>query len=570
MGTVYRETYTKPLPPDAELYTRKGERFARWRDRQGRKRTAKVTATTTGDRLLIEAGTYIAKYRDGSGRLCKVSTGCRSEDAARAVLGELERRAELVRANVLTVEQDAASEHQCTTLAEHVKAYAAHQKAKGCHPHRIQADRRRVECVAAALTWRRLGDMSGEALTRWLGTQREGTMTPANSNEYRRSLVGFANWCKRTGRLVVNPFEHVAAVDADPQRKPRALNADELRRLLRVARLRPLAEYGRETVKLSAAAEPAERSSRRTWTKAPLTFDGIEAAAERGREALAKRPDLIAELERVGRERALIYKMLVLTGLRKGELASLTVGQLDLDAPTAYATLKAADEKAGRGADVPLRADLAADLRQWVSDKLEAVRRQARATGGPLPVKLPHGSPLFNVPTGLLRILNRDAQAAGIPKRDDRGRTVCLHGMRHTFGTHLSKAGVPMRTAQAAMRHTDPMLTMGVYTDPALLDVAGSLDALPPLPLDDGPSAERTKATGTDARTLVPLLVPMAVNSCTDGATADKARRNGDSLRFAVSGGIDNGRTSLSMKDKVEPKGIEPSTSALRTQRSPN
>lgn len=55
----------------------------------------------------------------------------------------------------------------------------------------------------------------------------------------------------------------------------------------------------------------------------------------------------------------MIYKTLVLTGLRKGELASLTIGNLDLDGPTAYATLDAGDTKAGQAADVPLRADLA-------------------------------------------------------------------------------------------------------------------------------------------------------------------------------------------------------------------
>ena len=43
MGTVYRETYTKPLPDDAERFTRKGERFARWTDKGGRKRTERVT-----------------------------------------------------------------------------------------------------------------------------------------------------------------------------------------------------------------------------------------------------------------------------------------------------------------------------------------------------------------------------------------------------------------------------------------------------------------------------------------------------------------------------------------------
>jgi integrase len=51
--------------------------------------------------------------------------------------------------------------------------------------------------------------------------------------------------------------------------------------------------------------------------------------------------------------------------------------------------------------------------------------------------------------------------------------------LRHTFGTHLSKAGVTPRVAMAAMRHSSLELTMNIYTDPALLDVAGAIDVLP-------------------------------------------------------------------------------------------
>ena len=47
----------------------------------------------------------------------------------------------------------------------------------------------------------------------------------------------------------------------------------------------------------------------------------------------------------------------------------------------------------------------------------------------------------FTVPAGLIRILDRDLRAAGIPKVDERGRTVDVHAPRHTFGTLLSKAG---------------------------------------------------------------------------------------------------------------------------------
>lgn len=121
----------------------------------------------------------------------------------------------------------------------------------------------------------------------------------------------------------------------------------------------------------------------------------------------------------------------------------------------------------------------------------------------PIPAALPADEPLFEVPEGLVRMFDRDLVFAGLArvekrggkevvvKTDDRGRTIDIHALRHTFGTHLSKAGVPLRTAQAAMRHSDPSLTANVYTDPKLLDVAGAVASLPDLPLGTarGPAA---------------------------------------------------------------------------------
>jgi integrase len=79
----------------------------------------------------------------------------------------------------------------------------------------------------------------------------------------------------------------------------------------------------------------------------------------------------------------------------------------------------------------------------------------------------------------MVAIFDLDLAAAGIDKRDERGRTLDVHALRHTFGTHLSKAGVPPRVAQAAMRHSTLNLTMNIYVDPTLLDVAGAVNALP-------------------------------------------------------------------------------------------
>ncbi|MCH8913498.1 MAG: site-specific integrase [Planctomycetes bacterium] len=289
--------------------------------------------------------------------------------------------------------------------------------------------------------------------------------------------------------------------------------------------MRPVAEFGRAKVKLP----PDECKGRRTWRRAPLTLDTLDAAAERGRKSLAKRPDKIVEFERLGRERGLIYKTLLLTGLRQGELASLTVGQLELDGPTAYAVLDAADEKNREGSDIPLRADLVNDLRAWLADELSRLQSEARLRiGQPVPLRLPADRPVFNVPSALVRILDRDLVAAGIPKRDERGRTFDVHAMRHTFGTHLSKGGVPLRTAQAAMRHSKPDLTANVYTDPKLLDVAGALDVLPSLPLDADDrdrEAERLAATGTEDVTgdaLAPMLAPTLGKGSISGTIADK------------------------------------------------
>ena len=88
---------------------------------------------------------------------------------------------------------------------------------------------------------------------------------------------------------------------------------------------------------------------------------------------------------------------------------------------------------------------------------------------------------------------------AGIAKRDERGRTVDVHALRHTFGTLLSKGAVsPITTAQAAMRHS----TINTYVDPKLLDVHGSLDALPTRDLNSSPQTEAKsmRATGINCR----------------------------------------------------------------------
>ncbi|WP_164103222.1 hypothetical protein [Candidatus Laterigemmans baculatus] len=83
MASVFKKKTTRPLPEGAEIVTRKGERIARWKLRNGKTRTAPVTVGKDGtERITTEAATYTAKYRDGDDIVREVATGCRDKQAA--------------------------------------------------------------------------------------------------------------------------------------------------------------------------------------------------------------------------------------------------------------------------------------------------------------------------------------------------------------------------------------------------------------------------------------------------------------------------------------------------------
>ena len=480
MATIFRKTYTQPLPKNTDIVERRGRKMALWRDRRGRKHYDEITTGRRGQTKIIrESPMWMAQYRDAAGRKLVVPTGCRDEQAARQVLANMVRRVEHIKAGILTPEQDRQATHAVKSLAGHIDDYRQHMRAKTIRgrklseKHRAEV-KRRITAIAGDCGFVRLADINREAMEKWMNRKEKAGMGARTRNTYRAAIMTFCNWCVESDRLAANPLAKLCPADetCDRRRTRRALSEEEVYRLLTAARLRPVAEYGRK----GENRPKAECKGRQTWRKADLTFNDLEAAAERGRRYLRDYPDRLAELELLGRERALIYRMMVLTGLRKGELASLTVGQLAMDAPRPYAELLAKDEKAGRGARIPLRDDLVVELREFLAAKLTALQAEASDA---LPIGLPFSAPLFNVPRDFIKIFDRDLAAASIPKRDDRGRTVDLHALRHTFGTHLSAVGVRPRTAMAAMRHSSLDLTMNVYTDPRLLDVGAAVDALP-------------------------------------------------------------------------------------------
>ena len=154
-------------------------------------------------------------------------------------------------------------------------------------------------------------------------------MSARTRNTYTGSLRAFVRWCIADRRMSSDPLVTLKKSDerCDLRRQRRALTEAELARLLYVTEQRPLAEYGRKTVPKTPEQVQGKRD---TWTKAPLDHKTIAETTRRAEGVFRKKPTQTAEFRRLGRERSLIYQTLVLTGLRRGELAMLTWGDLAL------------------------------------------------------------------------------------------------------------------------------------------------------------------------------------------------------------------------------------------------
>lgn len=132
-----------------------------------------------------------------------------------------------------------------------------------------------------------------------------------------------------------------------------------------------------------------------------------------------------------GPERTMLYRLAVETGLRAGELRSLTRSSFDLDADPPTVTVEAAYSKHRREDVLPLRPDTAAGLKAFLAFKAATALA-------------------FNMPCRrmIAPMLRADLGAAGIPYRDPSGRVADFHALRHTFITNLARGGVHPLAAQ--------------------------------------------------------------------------------------------------------------------------
>ncbi|MBN2130873.1 MAG: tyrosine-type recombinase/integrase [Sedimentisphaerales bacterium] len=195
---------------------------------------------------------------------------------------------------------------------------------------------------------------------------------------YGETLSAFCKWCVDRGYLDDNPLRRLGKFDISPRDTRRPMTVEEVSRLLKVA--------------------PPHRR--------------------------------------------LLYETALASGLRAGELRSLTVAHLDLARGGLY--LEARWTKNRQAGFQPLPADLVARLQKASKGKAST-------------------EPLLDVPRFAYRAIYLDLDAAGIPRRLPGLGKIDFHALRVTFATLLMESGASAKECQTLMRHGTLQMTLDRY-----------------------------------------------------------------------------------------------------------
>ncbi len=367
---------------------------------------------------------YYIEYRDSNGIIRRVK-GYTDLLASQQKAAELERLA--ARADTGLV--DPYAEYKKTPLREHVAAFHEYlAKTKSPRTGRYRTDVHvsktvsRVQRVFDGCQFGFWGDIDRAKIEMFLG---ENVLDPKTHNHFVTAIRMFCNWMVDHDRADVSPVAKLQRIKAKRPKDRRALTTDEVRRLLTAAEQGPF-RYGMS-----------------------------------------------------GHERAVLYLLSVETGLRVGELQSLTVSSFDLD--KGVVRVEADFCKNREEAEQLLKRERAGQFREFFRGRLP-------------------GTKALNMPSNFrtAQMLHADCRDAGIEVENGRGKIV-FHSLRHTLATNLDRAGASLKERMAIMRHSDRFsLTLGTYTDaPKAYDLRRAIENLPDFAWPGSESAAAV-ATGTD------------------------------------------------------------------------
>lgn len=254
--------------------------------------------------------------------------------------------------------------------------YRRHLESLNRTPEHTRHTMAQIAVCVAGLGLERLDDLDGDALLHFLRGLR-GRLSAATVNHHLVSVKSFVAWAVRNKHLGADPIAHV-----------RRLN---------------------------------------------VAVEGVT----RNRRALTD-SEIVKLLKNAKKENRLLYRFALATGLRRGEIAGLKIGNIDLKGGWAHVPA-AYSRKAGRLRSVPLSSALCRELRTaWRGRKASELA--------------------FSVPRRAAEVLAEDLKAAGINGRAH-GLTVDFHSLRHTFASRAGKATDTFADLMELLGHKTPAMT---------------------------------------------------------------------------------------------------------------
>jgi integrase len=326
-----------------------------------------------------------------------------------AYASQLEQEARRIKAGLVDPVQTKLATSRHSPLEEHLVEFRA--SLEGRTAKHVTLTMGRVRKIVNGCNFQKLADIESELVRTWVRTfctkKKLGNRT---FNHYVQAIDSFCYWCVQSKRLIQNPLLGLKRENAevDIKHPRRALTPEEFALLVESA-----------------------RSSRKS----------IQCFS--------------------GEQRARIYLLSYMTGLRRLELASLTRRSFTLDAAPPTVTVQAACSKHRKTDVLPLHPDLVTELRGWVA-------------------KLKPSDHLF--PKLAKRrtwlMVKKDLGRVGIPYETPEGIADFHAAGRHTYITELLRNGASLPEARELARHSDIKMTMK-YTHIGMDDRAKALLGLP-------------------------------------------------------------------------------------------
>ncbi len=391
-------------------------------------------------------------YHQWGGQLASAIAKKLAPDATREKVIE---EGTTVRDHARDMSNDPFAKHHIRPIAEHVDDFRAHLTGKNNTPGHIEQTCGHITKIIAGCKFAIWPDVEASAVQRWLADQRAANAFGIQtSNYYLRDFKSFGSWMLHDRRTNQNPCDYLKSLNADVDegRERRALPSWEFTLLIDATR------------------------------KSKKTFRGL-----------------------TGLDRTALYLAAAYSGLRVGELKSLTRESVDLNGDPPTLTVKAAYSKRRRLDVQPIGADVAAELQTWLNGHQRTGKLWPR-TWYLMAAKMLRRD-LAEARAAWIEDAKTDherqarEQSDSLKFEDAAGRVFDFHALRHQYISQLAAAGVHPKTAQTLARHSTIQLTMDRYTHLQASDLTGALDKLPRVPsAGKQHDSEPMKATGTDGR----------------------------------------------------------------------